>query len=1517
MSARFVQLRIAGFKSFADPVSVDILPGLTGIVGPNGCGKSNVVEALRWAMGESSARSLRGGEMDDLIFAGTTNRPARNLAEVTLVLENAKGLGPGPFAEQDDLEVSRRAERGSGSDYRLNSKAIRARDVQTLFADLASGARSSAMVSQGRVAMLVGARPEERRTILEEAAGITGLHARRHEAELKLRATETNLTRAEDLRTQLESRLEGLTGQSEQASRYRELSSNLRDAEVSLLALLHARARQQVERARLAAVQARTALIAAEEASETAVLADYEADKALPAIREAAELARTALERQRVAAEGVAVEEQRAAQAAEAATERLRQSEADRDAARSRLEDASATLTRLQEEMAAVQAARASLPDRQAEAEAQLTGLQTALQDASETLERLMAEATAARTRSEQAQAALEAATLRHTRLAEDHAALKKQIDALQAELPAPDVLAEAEAAVQQTAAALAVCREEMDAAAQKRSETQVALSIARNAAETTRTRHIECEKALATATATLNGLRKDRDALALRKEQTERELIPDTQRNALAQAVTDAEAARTQAMAALEAAETERAAASAALVEARGRMQEDNATRASVAAAVQTAEAALRRAEQEAATFARDLASAEQNAVPDAVLEQAQNARAAEEKRLTDAELALTNAEEAATQAAAEAQEAEAALGALKAELTRLKAQIEGLSQALGAEDEKDEAAPISGQLDIPDGLEIAIATVLAEGLDAPDSAVAPEAPRSWSSLGPLASSPALPPEATSLASLLASVPPALTRALGQAGLVATVADGDSLVSALQAGQSLITRDGAFWRWDGYRIAAGQPSAAAQRLAQRRILKETQLRFDEKGANLPAAEQKAAETAQARNQTAEAVRTVRMTRAAIEGALGKVRTAEAETSRRHAAARARLDAVRPQCERATQALAAARQAVADARATQAALPAPEVLRAAHDEARTRDQKATQTEAAARETRRKADAAFEQARRAQQETETRHGNAESRLATMLPELARLDSERAKAEETVEATRLALEASSDPASAAAALKNAETTAQEAEQATVSARARLEAAGQEMTQRETAHRAMQEKALEIRSRLSATEPRLAALGVELTEAAESLESAEAARAATELDAQSSDQIETLREKISELRREEQAGREMRAALVAEVGTLTSRETALQDSLSEWTSRAATAEEQLKEAQLRFDAVSADHQTLTALPDEARQLRERTAATLMEAEEKFAAANAARESAENRLKDAQESRRRTEGELATARENLLRSEGKSEQAQAILDQLLAETPEPPTAPVGDLTESAETGLRRKISRLTREREELGPVNLRADIEAQEAEQQIEVIRREHGEIEAAIARLRGSIGALNKEGRERLMAVFTQVDHHFQSLFSRMFGGGRAHLGLVGSDDPLQAGLEIYAQPPGKKLATLSLLSGGEQALTALSLIFAVFRCNPAPICVLDEVDAPLDDANVGRFCALLGDMVNEAGTRFLVVTHHQLTMAHMDRLYGVTMQERGVSRVLSVDLDRAAAMAGERKKEEAHA
>ena len=209
----FTKIHISGFKSFIDPTEVPIGPGMTGIVGPNGCGKSNIVEALRWAMGESSAKRMRGGEMDDVIFGGSDSRPARNIAEVTLHLDNADHTAPAPFNEVDEIEISRRIERSGGSTYRINGKEVRARDVQLLFADIATGAHSTAMVSQGRVGALIGAKPVERRVLLEEAAGIRGLHSRRHEAELRLAAAEGNLERLEDVVGALEGQHQGLQRQ--------------------------------------------------------------------------------------------------------------------------------------------------------------------------------------------------------------------------------------------------------------------------------------------------------------------------------------------------------------------------------------------------------------------------------------------------------------------------------------------------------------------------------------------------------------------------------------------------------------------------------------------------------------------------------------------------------------------------------------------------------------------------------------------------------------------------------------------------------------------------------------------------------------------------------------------------------------------------------------------------------------------------------------------------------------------------------------------------------------------------------------------------------------------------------------------------------------------------------------------------------------------------------------------------------------------------------------------------------
>jgi len=230
----FSKLKLYGFKSFVDKTELEIGPGLNGIVGPNGCGKSNLVEALRWVMGEKSAKNMRGAGMEDVIFAGTSKRPARSLAEVTVVMNNEDGTAPAPFNTATEIEINRKIEKDKGSQYRVNGKAVRARDVNLLFADTMTGASSPALVSQGRITEIIVAKPADRRKILEESAGISGLHTRRHEAELRLRAAEQNLTRLDDSLNETRSRLSSLKRQARQAERYKELSDQIRKVDMAI-----------------------------------------------------------------------------------------------------------------------------------------------------------------------------------------------------------------------------------------------------------------------------------------------------------------------------------------------------------------------------------------------------------------------------------------------------------------------------------------------------------------------------------------------------------------------------------------------------------------------------------------------------------------------------------------------------------------------------------------------------------------------------------------------------------------------------------------------------------------------------------------------------------------------------------------------------------------------------------------------------------------------------------------------------------------------------------------------------------------------------------------------------------------------------------------------------------------------------------------------------------------------------------------------------------------------------------
>ncbi|MBV1834867.1 AAA family ATPase [Novacetimonas pomaceti] len=1505
MTARFARLRIAGFKSFADPASIEILPGLTGIVGPNGCGKSNVVEALRWAMGETSARSLRGGEMDDLIFAGTAARPARNTAEVTLSLEGTAQVAPPPFQGQDELQVTRRAERGAGSGYRVNGRAMRARDVQTLFADLASGARSSAMVSQGRVSALVNARPEERRTILEEAAGITGLHGRRHEAELKLRATEANLERAEDLRLQLEARLGDLQAQATQAARYRELSQGLRESETLLLALLHARARNAVVQARDHLHATRQALIAAEQEAEDATIAQFEATQALPELRTQADTQRSLLERHRVMAENIAAEVARANAAVEDAHARLEQCRADHEAALARQGDARAMLERLETEQAETKAALETLPQRRTQARDELAHAEAQARECAGALEKASVMAREAQLRFAQMEQARAEANERRAHLQARHDEIAAEVARLRTEMPGEEKLAALDAQVAAATQAATQARTDLDAAMQLHSDAVLKANIARNEAAETRRQHEQAAQALAQATTRLETLQRDHAALSEREARAREALVPEdhfARLRADAAASADAFAAAREA---LEQAEIARAETSAAEIEVRARMEQATSRRDALEQATRSARSASARAGAELASLTEESARIGREALPPGKLEQAVMAREAAEADHASAEETLKAAEQAIVRCRADSEDQARRLAELETALTGMEAEADGLAKALAADGEAEDGRDgqdVATLLHIPEGLETALAVVLSEGLDA---SVSSAAARRWRDLPELAP-PAFPGGGVRPLATLIDAPDALGRILAFAGLIDDTADGDALQGQLAPGQCLVTRSGALWRWDGYCLSDTLPSRAALKLRQISRLRDIRAGQERLRNELPARRQAAQDAKSAMEAATAAMNDARGQRARVEEQLVLLRRQEAELSRQDAAIRARLDTIALQLENARGADAEARQTLERAEQEEAALPAPALMQAEMDRAAQAAAKARQDETAARQARQKAQAAQETTQRVLNEAINRHGEAETRLQAILPALARMAQDLEQAGQDHEKARTYQAALPPQEHAASAQQQAEAAAESAARGLSAAQENrdathtaLEASTHERTQ--AGHRQH-----EIQSLLDAREPRIEELKREVSAATEVCDRLAADQAALPDPEVLSREVEELRTRLAGTRQAEQELRDLLGRLETEEAALTQRLASSSAGMEEWRGRVATTSQEVTVTQDRLRTAGEEHGRVAVQPEEIIHRREAISTDLSTAEHRYNQSAEALKAAENVLSAAQGAREKADAAMIRMREDVLRAEGRQEQAEAILAQLLAESQPPAGIVPTDLSETAEAGLRRKVGRLERQRDELGPVNLRAEIEANEAQEQIGTIMTERGELESAIARLRGTIGNLNREGRERLMAVFSRIDQHFQALFTRMFNGGRAHLGMVGNDDPLQAGLEIYAQPPGKKLATLSLLSGGEQALTALSLIFAVFRCNPAPICVLDEVDAPLDDANVGRFCGLLGDMVAEAGTRFLVVTHHQLTMAHMDRLYGVTMQERGVSRVLSIDLERASEM-----------
>ena len=1144
---QFQSLRLSGFKSFVDKVELDIGKGLTGVVGPNGCGKSNLVEALRWVMGENSAKRMRGDSMEDVIFAGTSARPARNRAEINLVLSDEQNEAPAPYTGKQEIEVTRRIERDQGSTYKINGKNVRARDIHLLFADTLTGAQSPSLVSQGRVTSIINAKPADRRSILEESAGISGIYTRRHEAELRLRAADTNLERVEDQINTMQGQLGHLRKQSRQAERYKDLSAKIRELDMHIALLEYNQANSQYETARDLLSQCERAV--AEKLATVSRLTQEQTTKnqKLPALRN-----------------------EQAESAASYQSQHL-------------------YMQRLEDELNHIQTQIGQYAEQISQLEADLEREREQLADNEQSLEKIEQEKRDLAQEQDNEESGIEQAQARKQ-------ALETEVEAQQN-------------AYEQSMAELADLRARKNA-----NEAQI--TEYRQRLQQQRERRQELESGRETKSAELQAMLEDESA-------------------------------------------------------------EDEIRRVEA-----DINACIERAEQK------------------------QNELEALETEISTLENQRRESD---------------------AERTRLKTEIETLQGVLGT-DQDAQYRPVIQDIDVTEGFETALSRALGDTLNA---SVNDRAQQCW--LPRDEDRIAVPemPEGVEPLNQYVAVPGKLKTALAFIGLVHDEEKGAQASAELAPGQSLVTKDGTYWRWDGYHARAEANDSRARQLQQQKRLEVLE-------AELPAIE---------------------------------------STYEQH----------------------------------------DKGLRDKREQHDTTRQRVREIQAELHQLRQQLDHLYAQARKA---TEARH--------KLDAEIARLDEGMTNCDREI--------------------------------------ARLE---------EGLHHYSQEGEDTDTEQITAYERQVESQKYELEQLREQLREAGMAY---------------------ERKTQEKARRQARMQAIAD------ERVNLQNKIIRGRERIEKLQTQLEQARTRYTE-------LQTRPDEIEEEKQNLLTTLENLQKRRDSANDALAKAESELAETNKALKSAETELSQARESRAHAKASMEAAQSQLDQLheqileqFEKTPETLLAEANFQDDAGDIETcRSQREQYIRQREAIGPVNLRADVEAQELESELNSLLEERDDLQKAVQELRQGIAKLDKQARERLLTSFENVNHHFRNLFQKLFGGGKAYLALIDSEDPLGAGLEVYAEPPGKSLQSLSLLSGGEQTLTSIALIFAMFLTNPAPICVLDEIDAPLDDANVDRVCDLLEAIVEQCDTRFLVITHHRLTMARMNRLYGVTMPESGVSQLVSVDLE----------------
>jgi chromosome segregation protein len=1090
----FKKLRISNFKSFVDPVEVNINEGLTGVVGPNGCGKSNLVEALRWVMGETSYKSMRTDAMDDVIFSGTENRPARNFAEVSLILDNKDRNAPNDYNKEDNIEIIRRIERESGSAYRVNGKDIRARDIQMFFADVSTGARSPSLVRQGQIDELISQKPEQRRKILEEAAGISGFHVRRHEAELRLNAANNNIDRLDDVLKELSSQIRSLRKQAREATRYKTLSEEIRNAQAVVLAV-------KLE------------------------LINEELDDSNKKYNDAKKnhqdtinsLSRINTEEIQLVDELKPLKEKSASDAAKFQRLIIEMEGLDKE------------LMRQEQRIIELDDFILSTSSQLERENEILIDLKNSLSAYSNTEEKI-----------------------------KKKSQIQIQID--------------------ENLLLLKANNEKINNFSSKYSQKENLEKITDNNKEIIDSilSQIKREKDYHDSLNNLSKSENNLDSLS-KKDNQIRELI---------------------------------------------------------------------------------------------------NKKTDE---LNQNESLINN-------------------------IVDLYSQKNVLEKLLGSS--LDVKNSLIDKLEVEPGFENALDSLLGDELY---YSVDNDQPIHWEYLGDFSEELSLPKNCEPLSSFIKGSN-VVNRRLRQTGLVKKE-DGQKLMSDLNFGQRLVSKEGDLWRWDGLVVSSSSSSSAVKRLQQRNKLDEI-------------------------NQS---IKDFEIKHEDIE----KLRKKSSDIQESITNSKIELDRVNTQID------------------------------------------------------------------AKEDNAEKIIKSKNELSILNNKLEEFNSE-----------------SNDNLKQLAEIKSSIDSFE------------IEFGGIE---------------------------KLRKIGEEYQET-----------------------ITTLKIDLDRISTEIESKGDIEKKIPQAIDLISSLEERIQNYKNEKNNYTSLPEE-----------IDKKKNTLNSLIEKARLEKLASEDKLTDLENKI---NSMR-SKQRDVVEQEAQHRESEARLETLLQN---NREKKDEIISQIDRDLKLNNNQLLELVNfseDNPRPDEITAEQNFERFKNEREVLGGVNLRADDELEEVQDRFDETKSEREDLDAAISKLKKGISGLNQESRERMKLAFNEVNEKFQNVFKKLFGGGHAELNFVDSDDPLEAGLEMLAQPPGKKLKSMESLSGGEKALTAISLIFAVFLTNPSPICVLDEVDAPLDDANVERFCDLIEDMSKSVNTRFLIITHHALTMSRMDRLFGVTMQEKGISKLVSVDLKTA--------------